>query len=159
LLWGIGFYNLYVESSVAKIESLICHINKTTLLGETMKTNLNWVQLHSGFLKPFFKGNKFIDYIQDNWFLEIRKFVVKCNATIIIKSLWQQKSIREGDRMIVRDLMDHSINRNQRIVINNWRIYYKVNNIAEIINYAGNAILPQFMNKSNAREFTSLSSI
>jgi hypothetical protein len=156
---GLGFNNLYVESSIAKIESLICHINKETPLGASMRINLNWVQLHSGLKKPFFISNKYIDYIQENWFLEIRKFLIKCSVTINIKSIWVPQLIREGDRMIMKKLMDHTITKNQRVIINNWRMYFQVCNTAELINYYGNEILPQFINKNRVREYKSRSNI
>jgi hypothetical protein len=58
---GLGFINLYTESNIMKIEAIICNINKMTPLGETMKTILNWVQIHSGKGIPILQ-NRIVKY-------------------------------------------------------------------------------------------------
>jgi hypothetical protein len=50
---GIGFQNLLAESNIQKIESLVCHINRQSILGKIMVTNFKRVQLHSGSSTPF----------------------------------------------------------------------------------------------------------
>jgi hypothetical protein len=65
---GFGFKHLYVASNVNKIQSLICHRNNNTSLGETMKINLNWVQLLSGISTPVLQYKKKLDYIHKHWF-------------------------------------------------------------------------------------------
>jgi hypothetical protein len=100
---GLGFLNLYAESNIMKIEAIVCHINKLTPLGETMKTILNWVQIHSGREIPILENRKKIDYVQDNWYHEIKKFLNKCNATLEIKSVWRPRKLRVNDEII----MDH----------------------------------------------------
>jgi hypothetical protein len=108
---GLGFHNLYAESNIMKIEAILCHINKMTPLGETMKTILNWVQIHSGREIPILQNGENINYVQDNWYKEIKKFLNRCNATLIIKSAWRPRKLRENDVII----MDH----------------YEINNIAQ----------------------------
>jgi hypothetical protein len=88
---GLGFQHLYVESNIGKLETLICHINKKTSLGTTMVTNLNWVQMHAGVKTPVLEYNKKLDYVENNWFDEIRIFLYKCQAKVIVKSAWVPK--------------------------------------------------------------------
>jgi hypothetical protein len=76
---GLGFHQLYVESNIKKIESLLCNINQNTNLGKSMKLNLNWIQIHIGVRKLFLESLESYNYIQKNWFTEILKFIIKKN--------------------------------------------------------------------------------
>jgi hypothetical protein len=134
---GLGFPHLYVESSVGKIEALMCHINKKTSLGQTMGLNLNWIQLHCGIDVPFLECKYPLDYVQTNWFTEIKRFLFKCNAEIIIKSLWVPELLRENDFFIMDNIHIQNTTKINRIVTNNWRLYFVVDCISEITNYCG----------------------
>jgi hypothetical protein len=146
---GLGFLNLYSESNIMKIEAIICHINKMTPLGETMKTILNWVQIHSGQEVPILESKRDVQYIQDNWYTEVKKFLNRCNATIEIKSAWRPRKLQENDVII----MDHpeliNITKQNKICLNNWRLFFQVNSIAEMTNYFGDCIMEEFINKKN----------
>jgi hypothetical protein len=72
---GLGFQHLYVESKVKKLKSIIFHVNKNTELGETMKIILTWIHLHSGSSTNTLQSRSSFDYIQENWFKEIHKFI------------------------------------------------------------------------------------
>jgi hypothetical protein len=154
---GLGFNNLYVESNSSKIESLICHLNKKSTLGEIMQINLNWVQLHTGINTSFLMDTSHIDYIQDNWFIEIREFLLKCNANILIKNIWQPKSIRTHDKCIMNEINDFTTSKYERVTINNWRLYFQVTTIAELINYTGDCIKPEFLCKIKSKNYISKS--
>jgi hypothetical protein len=55
---GLGFQNLYAESNIQKIKTIICNINKQTILGKSMMINLNWVQIHAGTEIPLLETRK-----------------------------------------------------------------------------------------------------
>jgi hypothetical protein len=99
---GLGFQTLYVESNVNKIESILCHTNKSTTLGATIQMNLNWIQLHTGLKKPFLESEVDTNYIPRNWFIEIRQFLILSKATIRMKHLWVPTLLRENDDMIIQ---------------------------------------------------------
>jgi hypothetical protein len=152
---GLGFCHLYVESNVLKIETLICHINKGTSLGEMMKVNLNWVQIHTGINTPFMLGKNHIDYIQDNWFIEICNFLMKCNASIRIKNIWRPQILRNLDKLIMTKINPNTVTKSQRMIINNWRMFFQVSSIAELINYAGDQIRSEFFYKNKQHGYES----
>jgi hypothetical protein len=148
---GLGFKHLYVESCIGKIEALICHINKKTPLGKSMITNLNWTQLHAGIGKPILQCTNNIDYVQNNWFDEIRNFLIKNDTTITIQSNWIPTLTRQKDFFIMETINDIELSPINRQIINNWRLYYQVISIAEIVNNCGDQINPKYFNKNQAR--------
>jgi hypothetical protein len=124
---GLGFPHLYAESNICKIETMICHITKKTTPGETFCLNINWIQLLSGISSPVFESDKHLDYIQDNWFLEIKKFLNMCKATIKINSLWSPQLMKINDKFIMDTVNPNTSTKIHRKIINNWRIYFQVN--------------------------------
>jgi hypothetical protein len=73
---GLAFNQLYVESSINKIQSLMCHINSDTMLGKMIKINLMWIQLLTGLSKPIMKSRSSIDCIGKNWFTQLCEFLM-----------------------------------------------------------------------------------
>jgi hypothetical protein len=82
----MGFQHLYSKSNLKKIETIICNINNNTQLGDMIRVNLEWLQISIDSATPFLQNNKYIDYINPNWFTEIRYFLIKCNCKITIKT-------------------------------------------------------------------------
>jgi hypothetical protein len=148
---GLGFQQLFVESNIGKLEAIICHINKKSPLGKSMITNINWIQMHAGVGTPILKHTNNIDYIQDNWFDKVRKFMVKNNTAITIQSTWTPKLLREEDFFIMDKIGDVQVSPAQRKIINNWRLYYQITSIAEITNNCGDQIMPEYFNKNQVR--------
>jgi hypothetical protein len=60
-----------VESTCNKIQSIMCHINDGSMLGEILQINLKWTQQHAGLSTPILEKS----YIQSNWFTQIREFL------------------------------------------------------------------------------------
>jgi hypothetical protein len=156
---GLGFQHLFVESNIGKIDTILCHINKQSQLGNSMKTNLNWIQLHSGIGTPVLQCSKNLDYIQQNWFDEVRKFLVKNNATITIQSTWTPPLLRENDFYIMEKINVAELSHTNRKIINNWRLYYQVTTIAEITNNCGDQLKPEYFKKNEVRLHKSTSTL
>jgi hypothetical protein len=148
---GLGFQQLFVESNIGKIEAIICHINKKSPLGLSMITNLNWIQMHAGIGTPILKYTKNLDYIQANWFDEVRKFMVKNNTTITITLAWTPTLVREGDFFIMEKIEETQSTLAQRKIINNWRLFFQVTSIAEITNNCGDQIKAEYIQKNKVR--------
>jgi hypothetical protein len=150
---GLGFHHLYVESNILKIETLLCNINKSTILGKKFQMNLQWAQIHTGKSTQLLATNKHLDYMQSNWFLEIKLFLNKINAKIKIQNAWTPTKHRVNDIIIMDadELYNHDTKAQK--IINNWRMYYNVNNLSDITNYAGDTILPKYINKKYIRLF------
>jgi hypothetical protein len=65
-VWAFTTLILKVESNPTKIESIMCHLNKNTKLGEKIRLNLNWIHLHIGIETPYLQYKKKLVYIKDN---------------------------------------------------------------------------------------------
>jgi hypothetical protein len=122
-----------------------------------MKLNINWIQLNAGKSTPIFESTETIDYVQENWFNEIKRFLNKCNAKIIVKHIWKPILMRERDEVIMDNIMKYTESTKIRKIINNWRLYFQVNVISEMINYSGEKILKDFLVKSEPKKYVSQS--
>jgi hypothetical protein len=96
-LGGLGLHSLYVKSNINKIESIMCNINKNPKLGKSMMITVNLIQIHTGSKVSYLENNTNIDYIQDNWFLEIRQCLQRGNTTINVQNIWQPRELRKYD--------------------------------------------------------------
>jgi hypothetical protein len=156
---GLGFQNLYVESNVNKIETIICHMNQNSPLGEKIRMILNWIQLHTGVEVGYLENQNPLLYIQNTWFTEVRRFLIKSNAKMKIKSTWAPKKLRQKDSMIMDYMESYNTIKQHQTTINNWRIYFQVNSIAELLNYSGNKIQSHFLEKTLVTNYRSRSSL
>jgi hypothetical protein len=70
------------------VESILCNINGKTSLGRCMEINLNWTQLHSGLDSPILENNNKIDYLEQNWFIQVRNLLLDTNSQIKVRTAW-----------------------------------------------------------------------
>jgi hypothetical protein len=124
-----------------------------------MIINLNWLQLHAGISTPILESREILDYTPESWFLEIRRFLMKSNTTLVINKLWQPKILRKNDEMILQQIMGYTDNKKARQIINNWRIYFQVNSISEITNITGDKIQKKFWQKNEVKRYRSNSKL
>jgi hypothetical protein len=112
-----------------------------------MKMNLQWAQLHSGKSTQILATKQNLEFCQHNWFMEIKLFLNKSNAKILIKNAWTPTKHRKNDFILMDMLENYTRDKKLQNIINNWRMYYNVLNLSDITNYAGDTILPQFIYK------------
>jgi hypothetical protein len=152
---GIGLKQLYTESICSKIECLLCNINDNNKLGKIMKRVINWTQKLCGTEQPILESTVPITWIKNNWFITIRDFLTKCNATIKIKHAWTPKLLREHDYVIMEKMLNLKLTQRDLTTANNWRLYFQVSTLAQITNYAGDKILPQYFERTKIHHYTS----
>jgi hypothetical protein len=152
---GLGFRQLYVDSNCIKIETIICNINGTTSLGESIKININWIQLIVGSETPILESRDQIPHIERNWITAIRDFLIETNSTIKIKNLWKPSISREHDQILMDQVMTLDIPNTHKIIFNNYRIYFKVLTTSDLTNNEGTHIRPEFLNKTTAAGYKS----
>ena len=73
-----------------KHETVICHIYLT--LGEQ---KLNWEQQFSGLDKTMFELRDIIEFVDNNWLLHLRKYMIQINAKIELQQIWKIKKLCE----------------------------------------------------------------
>jgi hypothetical protein len=98
---GIGLKQLYTESICSKVECLLCSINDSNKLGKIMQRVINWTQMLCGTEQPILESTIPISWVTNNWFMTIRDFLTKCEATIKIKHTWVPKLLRENDYVLM----------------------------------------------------------
>jgi hypothetical protein len=156
---GLGMKELYTECNCNRIESLLCHINMHTQLGQIMKMNLNWLQINYGTSIPTLRDFHCKKYIQHNWFTNIQQFLASNNATIDIAGLWTPKKMRAHDIVLMDQLMEYNVSEPIKIIFNNWRLYYQVNTLSDMTNCYGDRIQEKFLKRNHILSYTSDSTL
>jgi hypothetical protein len=87
--------HLYTEMMGMKLETIIAHIRSDTVLGKSLKININNIQLCSGIKNPIFSCRDDISYMDDNWLLHLRDYLLEINGTPQIKNTWLPTKQRE----------------------------------------------------------------
>jgi hypothetical protein len=114
-----------------KLESIIAHIRADTTLGKSFRININYLQLLSGLEEPIFSTRANIGYIDDNWLLHLRNFIMEIN-TLQIKDLWKPIKLITNDVVLMSEFSSLGFSQNELRLINNWRLFFRVNTLAEI---------------------------
>lgn len=138
---GLNIGHLYTEMQVAKVGALVAHIQAQSGLGDIMLKNINWLQLHSGLLHPVLQYPQPIQYIPFNWFLHLKEFLYSIRGTLIIPGQWvpQLEQLHDQATMEVV-LANESMTNAERRIFNNWRIYFKVSTISDLVEPDGTRI-------------------
>lgn len=138
---GLNVGQLYTESSIAKVLSLLSHIRADTDLGKTMTINLNWLQLTSGISAPLLETVTDVSYVPDNWFLSIRQFLISIHGKISIPSLWRPIVERKQDCILMDLFIQKSgLDRRHLRLVNNWRLFYQVVYLSDIVTPKGDTV-------------------
>jgi hypothetical protein len=152
---GLGITQLYVDSCCTKIQSLLCNINANTMLGEMMRINLIWTQLLSGLSIPILESNSSIQYISNNWYIQLQQFTMYIGAQIRISGCWTPTMKRKHDFSLMDRVNQLDISKNKKQIFNNWRIFFQVDSVSDVVNASGNKIINLFLNKKLAYQYTS----
>jgi hypothetical protein len=149
---GCEIPHLYTEMMGLKIEAIISHMRADSTLGKLFRININYLQLISGLDSPIFSSRDNIGYIQDNWLTHLRNFIIEINGKFHIKDLWLPNKLREHDLVLMTEFSSLGLTMNELKLINNWRIFFQVNTLAELCNPEGNKIQECFL-KAPTRGF------
>jgi hypothetical protein len=80
-----------------------------------------------------------------SWILHLRQFLIEINASREIHNLWLPKPQRENRRFLMTAFTNMKATRAELVILNNWRIYYKVILLLEICFASGKGIQTCFM--------------
>jgi hypothetical protein len=136
---GLGMLDLHTELYTRKIEQIVSHTrNSKSSIGKLCIINLSYLQMLIGKSIPYLESTKTVSYIQKNWFSELHLFLISHELTIKIKDIWLPSLQRVGDKVLMDSVDLQPMDRVQ--VINNWRIYFKVNTLSELTDPEGRRI-------------------
>jgi hypothetical protein len=150
---GCDIPHLYTEMMGLKIESIIAHIRADTTLGKSFRININYLQVLSGLEQHIFSTRDNIGYITNNWLLHLRNYIIEINGTLQIKDLWKPTKLRTNDVVLMSEFVSLGFSQQELRLINNWRIFFRVNTLAEICNPEGTRIQDCFL-KVPTKSFT-----
>jgi ribonuclease HI len=144
---GMGMKYLYTECSCQKIDCLINQFKTDSSLSHEMRLNLNWLQINTGTSIPILESNQELNYVDMNWFLSIKDFLNRINASIQLKLLWTPTIHRNGDILIMDEVIGLDISIGKKRLFNSWRLFFSVNTLSEMTNSQGTHIKEKFLNK------------
>jgi hypothetical protein len=75
------------------------------------------------------------------------------------KTIWTPTKLQENDTIIMDSSHLSNLPKNLQIIVNNWRIFFQINSIAEMTNYAGTQMKKQYTDKRTAMSYLSQSKI
>lgn len=146
---GANIPHLYTEMMGMKLEAFISHIRAKTVLGQSFTNNLNYIQLIAGIEEPIFESREDISYLEDNWILHLRDYLLEINGSLQIDDLWLPKKLRDNDVNLMKAFKNLQLTKSELRLINNWRIYFQVNYLSEICNPEGNKIQKCFLKSTS----------
>jgi len=141
---GVGLCHLYHEHGAQQIITLLRHLRAGTPLGKTLEILIRQYQLWSGFQHHILEDPKKCPWISDHWLSYLRTIMSTQNLSIRYAS-WTIKPLREHDRYLMEDILQHGLPKHQLEKINACRMYLKVTTLAEITDNTGEALLPQVL--------------
>lgn len=142
---GFGVRHLYTEMMGMKLETVISHIRSESQLGTLFEININYIQLLAGTGTPIFQSRDDLSYIPMNWILHLRQFLLEINAKLEIKDLWLPKKQCTNDQFLMTAFVNMKATRAELIILNNWRLYYKIILRSELCMASGQGIQPIYL--------------
>lgn len=146
-LGGANIPHLYTEMMGMKLETFISHIRANTILGQSFKINLNYIQLIAGISTPIFESNADLSYIDDNWILHLRDYLIQINGQLALKDIWKSTKPRENDINLMEKFLTLGYTTKEIRLINNWQRFFKVNYLSEIYSSDGVKIQQSFLKR------------
>jgi hypothetical protein len=110
-----------------------------------LKINLNWTQLLSGLSTPRIKSTDDLSYISNNWFKELREFLVFIDSMIVVKDCWVPIKKQANNVCIMDQVNQMQIPNHKKQLFNNWRLFFQVDTISNLINCSGEKIIKHFI--------------
>jgi hypothetical protein len=127
------------------------------MLGTMILINLNCTQMLTGLSTPILLYSTSIKYVNNNWFKQIREFLLFVDASIKIKGCSTPTTKRKHDYNLMDKVNRLSLTVKEKQILNNWNIYFQVDTAADIVHPNGNKIIECFLNKVLVKQYTSTS--
>ena len=99
----------------------------------------------SGLETPIFESREDIDYIDSNWLLHLRDYMIHINAVLELPQVWKILKQRENDVVLMDVFKQRGLSKSELRLINNWRIFYQVITLVDICDPIGNKIEKAFI--------------
>jgi hypothetical protein len=144
---------LFSEMMGMKLETVISYICAETVLGKSIIVNLNYLQLSAGIENPLFTCRDNVNYLDHNWLLHLRDYLLEINGTLQIKNLWTPIKQRQHDVILMQEFQTIGPTNAELKLVNNWRTFFQVSTLAELCNPEGTRIQQCFLNKPHRGKF------
>jgi hypothetical protein len=114
-------------------------------LGISFIININYIQLLGGIGEPVLESKRYITYIPMNWILHLREFLIEINATLEVQDLWMPLPQCQNDRYTMEEFASTKATYAKLVILNNWRLYYKVIFYSELCFSSEQGIQPVYL--------------
>lgn len=98
---GIELPHLFTEMMSCKLTTVISHVRAGTKIGQAILININYLQLTTGLETPIFESREDIDYVDNNWLLHLREYMIHINAVLELTQVWTIKKQRKNDVILM----------------------------------------------------------
>ncbi len=137
---GLGLSNLYVDSSIQKIYTILSHIRANTELGQQLQMILDWTQLIAGISIPILETKETLGYINNNWFIGVMGFLQSINGRVSIQNGWLPTKETLHDIILMDEVINLNLSKTDKKIFNNWRLFFQVISLSDILREDGNSI-------------------
>lgn len=87
----------------------------------------------------------------DNWFIQLREFLIATNAKLVIPGLWTPIKEQINDICIMKSISTSGLQPAQIRLANNWRIFHGVNMLSDLTNPAGTHISKEYRTRPKGK--------
>eukprot|EP00978_Attheya_sp_CCMP212_P000100 scaffold186_cov32-Attheya_sp.AAC.3 len=130
------------EQGAAKIQALLKHIRNDNTIGHASQILTRWAQLQAGTSKPILEDHQDIPYIENQWMVTLRNYMIQIKATIQEEKPWTIPSARVHDQHIMDAfLQSPSIPKKDYAALNYCRLYLRVTTLSDITTSDGKQIM------------------
>jgi hypothetical protein len=129
---GAEIPHLFSEMMGMKIEAIISHVRANTVLGKSIKINIDHLQLCSGLAQPIFTSKDYIGYIDENWLTHVRNYIITINGTLDTKDTSLPTKQRENNLILMDEFKSLGFKDSELKIINNWRLFFQVSTLVDI---------------------------
>jgi hypothetical protein len=110
-----------------------------------MRININYLQLLTGLEEPVLTSKTPIPYIPHNWLTQLWDYLIDIQAKIYIEGLVRVQGLRQNDESLMKAFINKGIPMSELVILNNWRLYFKVTFLFEVCVAEGDRINPFFL--------------
>jgi hypothetical protein len=144
-LCGIGLLDLRTLIGSTKVQHILQQLRLPRVTGLMLIIYLNWLQIIAGTSIPILDDARQLPHITDRWIKTVQDFLNKTNSSILIQDLVILQPRREQDIHIMDQIIDsHIWSARETRTLNNWRLYLRIETIADMTDSLGINILPEY---------------
>jgi hypothetical protein len=157
-LLGLGMRHNYTVQGTMHLKQIIQHVRQQDENGKMYNMIFDYAQLTAGTQFPILQyPTRRLPHIKEPFIVEMRKFLSRCNANIVITELYVPGPLRVDDVNLTNAVMAIESNNAAICRFNQVRLYLQVTWLSEICNIHGTRVLPALLDHTDSTGYQSKS--